>query len=138
MSSHANILYICFLTKRFFDLQKWGFWDGTCTQTNIQTNNNLDMVTSEFLKVTFSRSCDRARIFWLRAKSWNLKVQTKNLCIFTSLTVFFFMFHTYCVTFNEIFALFVTQNFKIKVLTAQKNLLLKCLGDFSIDLAQKA
>ena len=46
MSSHANILYA------LFDLQKWVFWDGTGSKTNIKTTNNLDMVTSEFLKVT--------------------------------------------------------------------------------------
>ena len=40
---------------------------------------------------------------------------------------FFFMFHAYYMIFSDIFALFLAQNFKTKVLTAQKNLLLECL-----------
>ena len=41
---------------------------------------------------------------------------------------FFFIFHTYYVIFCEIFALFLAQDFKTKVLTVQKNLLLECLA----------
>ena len=40
---------------------------------------------------------------------------------------FFFLLHTYQVILSDIFALFLAQNFKAKVLTAQKNLLLECL-----------
>ena len=38
------------------------------------------------------------------------------------------MVHKYYVILGVIFALFVAQNFKTKVLTARKNLLLECLG----------
>ena len=41
---------------------------------------------------------------------------------------FFFIFYTYHVILCEIFVLFVVQNFKTKVLTAQKNLRLECLN----------
>ena len=36
------------------------------------------MCCPEFLKVTVSRSCDRAKIVWLCAKSWDLYVKTKK------------------------------------------------------------
>ena len=42
---------------------------------------------------------------------------------------FFFMFPTYYGILGVIFALFLAQNFKTKVLTAQTNLLLECLVD---------
>ena len=83
---------------------------------------------AEFLKVTVSRLCDRAHIFWLCAKSWDLYAQTTKLCILNSFTVFFFLFHAYELILSDIFAIFLAQNFKTKVLTAQKNLLLECLG----------
>ena len=44
---------------------------------------------------------------------------------------FVFMFHTYYVIFCDIFALFLAQHFKTKVLTAQKNLLFECLRDIT-------
>ena len=42
---------------------------------------------------------------------------------------FSLMIHTCYGIFTEIFALFLAQNFKTKVLTAPKNLLLECLVD---------
>ena len=59
----------------------------------------------------------------------NWKVMNFNLFY-----IFFFMFHTYYVIFCDIFALFLAQNFKTKVLTAQNNLLLECLGGGSVAL----
>ena len=56
------------------------------------------MCTTESLKVTVSPSCDRA-IF----------------------------FNEFAQIFSDIFALFLAQNFKTKILTAQKNILLECL-----------
>ena len=43
----------------------------------------------------------------------------KNLCILTFFTVFFFIFHTHLVI-CDIFPLFLAQNFKTKVLTAEE------------------
>ena len=37
------------------------------------------------------------------------------------------MFHTYYVILSNLFALFLAQNLKTKLLTVQKNLLLECL-----------
>ena len=85
---------------------------------------------SEFLKRAVVRSCDRAKIFWPCVKSWDLHEQAKNLCILTFFAVFYFMFHTYQVIFSDIFALFLAQNIKTKVLTAQKKWLLECLLPF--------
>ena len=42
------------------------------------------------------------------------------LKVTVTFTIYFFMFHTYCVIFSDDFALFLAQNFKIKVLTTQK------------------
>ena len=47
---------------------------------------------------------------------------------------FFLMIHTYYVILGVIFLLFLAQNFRTKVLTVQKNLLLECLPlDGAID-----
>ena len=56
-----------------------------------------------------------------------MHAQTENLCILTSFTGFFIIFHTYYGIFCDFSALFLAQNFKTKILTAQKNLLLECL-----------
>ena len=45
-----------------------------------------------------------------------------NICF-----IFSFMIPTYYVILDVIFALFLAQNFKTKVLAVQKNLLLECL-----------
>ena len=45
-------------------------------------------IVAESLKVTVSRSCDRAKVFWLCTTSGDLYAQTKK---------FFFMFHRYYV-----------------------------------------
>ena len=45
-------------------------------------------ILAEFLRVTVSRSCDRAKDFWVCVKSWDLYAQTKNFCTLTSFTVF--------------------------------------------------
>ena len=44
----------------------------------------------------------------------------------------FFMIHKYYVILGVIFALFLAQHFRTKVLTAQKNLLLECLHRLGI------
>ena len=72
------------------------------------------LLIAEFPKVTVSRSCDRAKIFWLCAKSWDLLAQTKNLCILTSF--FYSFFPSYLPHIKWFFA----QDVKTKVLTAQK------------------
>ena len=82
----------------------------------------------EFLNVTVARSCDRAKFSWPCAKSWDLYGKTQNVMHFNPFYIFFFLIHTYYVIFGLVFGLFLAQNFKTKVLTAQKNLLLKCLG----------
>ena len=41
--------------------------------------------------------------------------------------LFFIMIHTYYVILSVMFALLVAQNFRTKVLTTPKNLLLECL-----------
>ena len=92
-------------------------WHATC---------DTWQVTSKFLKVTVSWSYNRTKIFWLCAKSWDLHAQSKKICIFT-LQFFFFMFHTYLVISSDTFPIFLAQNCKTEVLTAQKNLLLECL-----------
>ena len=52
---------------------------------------------------------------------------------------FFLMFNSYKGILSNIFALFPAQNFKTKVLTAQKNLLLECLRVIiSVELAEDA
>ena len=83
--------------------------------------------TAEFLKVTVSRSCDHAKIFRLCAKSGDLDAQTKNLCILTSFYTFSSFFTHIKWFFVIFFKLFLAQNFKNQVLTAQKILLLECL-----------
>ena len=50
-------------------------------------------------------------------------MQTKNFWILTPHFVFFLMIHTYYVILGVIFPLFLAQNFRTKVWTAQKNLL---------------
>ena len=100
--------------------------DTSCPHLDVSDCGHI--TNAEFLKVTVSRSCDRAKFVWLCSKSWDLYAQTKNLCSLTSFTVFFFMFYIYHVIFCEIFVLFVAQNFKTKVLTAKQNLRLECLN----------
>ena len=77
------------------------------------------MLYSEFLNVTVARSCHRAFFFDfvqnLEMCSANNKIMDFNL--FYS---FFFVTHTYYLIFGVILALFLAQNFKTKVLTAQK------------------
>ena len=64
-----------------------------------------------------SRSHGRATTQnWDCANSWELYAQTKKISIF----------HTCYVILGVIFVLFLAQNFKTKVLTVQKNLLLEC------------
>ena len=60
-------------------------------------------------------------------KSWDLHAQTNNLCILTSFKLFSSCFTHIKGFLCDIFALFLAQNFKTYVLTAQKNLLLECL-----------
>ena len=50
--------------------------------------NKFSTFQSVFLKVTISRPCNRAKFFWLCAKSWNLYAQTKNVRVLTSLQYF--------------------------------------------------
>ena len=83
-------------------------------------NLNVFPLNAEFLKVTVSRSCNRTNFSWVCAKPWELYVQPKNVCIFTFFLQFFFMIYTYFVTLGVIFTLFIAQNFKTKVKTAQK------------------
>ena len=61
-------------------------------------------------------------------------VQNPEICMrkpkfmhFSLFYSFCFTIHTYYVIFDGIFALFLAQNLKSKVLIAQKNLLLKCM-----------
>ena len=68
-----------------------------------------------------------------------LYLQTTNLCIFTSFTVFFFMFHTYYVIFSEILTKKNCAKFKTKVLTAQKiNVLNVCKSDVFLFLYKRS
>ena len=57
----------------------------------------------------------------------NCMRNTKNVCISTSFFSFFFMIHIYYVSLGVVFALFLAQSSKTKVLTAHKNILLECL-----------
>ena len=61
------------------------------------------LLPPEFLKVTVLLSCNRAKFFWLCSKPWNFHAQTRNVCILTSFTVFFFISYTYEVVFSHIF-----------------------------------
>ena len=56
-----------------------------------------------------------------RSHGRELSAQLKEICILP-------IFNTYYVILCVIFALFLVQNFKTKVLTAPKNLLLECLS----------
>ena len=55
-------------------------------------HKNRKKLHQEFLKVTVSQSCNRATNFWLYAKSWDLHVRTKHLCILTSFEVFLLLY----------------------------------------------
>ena len=78
-----------------------------------------DSLWPEFLNVTVSWSCARAKFSWPCAKSWDLYAQTQKLCILTSFRVISSWFTHIMWFFCVIFALFLAQNFKSKVLTAQ-------------------
>ena len=85
---------------------------------------------TEFLNVTVSWACERAKFSWVCAKSWELYVQTKNVGILTSFFfAFFLMIRTYYLILSGFFflSLYLTQNFRTKILSMQKNLLLECL-----------
>ena len=101
---------------------------------NTENHNVCIMTWAEFVNVTVSRSCDRAKLSRVCAKSWELYLQTKKLCnLNTFKKLFFYIIHTFHVILGVIFALFLAQNFKTEVLTAQKNLVLECL-DLSRDI----
>ena len=75
---------------------------------------------AEFLNVTVSRSCDRAK--------FNEFVQIlENSMHKLKYHAFKFICHTYYVILCVILALFLAQILKTKVLTAQKSLILECL-----------
>ena len=73
------------------------------------------------------RSCDRAKIFWLCAKSWDLHAKTRfffwNL-VFTVFSSFFTHIKWFLVIF---FHFFLRKIWKIKFRPRKKNLLLECL-----------
>ena len=74
----------------------------------------------EFLKVMVSQSCDRQKKFWFCPKSWDLYVQTKNLCILTSFTVFSSCF-THIMWFLERFLYFSSRKIsKLKLWPSNK------------------
>ena len=76
-----------------------------------------------------SRSHGRATAQNFLEFAQNLEHCMRKLKIyaFNLLFSFFFMIHIYYVSLGVVFALFLEQNFKTKVLTAHKNLLLECL-----------
>ena len=75
---------------------------------------------SEFLNVTVSRSCDRAKFSWLWATFWDWYFETKNLCILTYSTVFSSWFTHNMWFLMWLLHFFLPTNFRTKVLTAQK------------------
>ena len=86
---------------------------------------------SEFLKVTVSRSCDRAKNFWLCAKSWDMHTQPENLCIKTTFTFFTLFFkHIKLFFLRKISKLqFDRAKFQNYNFDRAKNLLLECLPE---------
>ena len=65
----------------------------------------MQLLKPEFLKVTVSQSCNRAK-FYDFAQNLEICMRKFKKKIVTSVTVFFFMFHTYKVIFSDVFALF--------------------------------
>ena len=98
----------------------------TCQVSGVRSVIN-GAYPAEFLNVTVSRSCDRAKFSWLCAKSWDLYAETKNLCILTSFTIFSSWFTRIMQILVWFWHFFLRKNVKTKVLTAQKSLLLECL-----------
>ena len=101
-----------------------------CHCFNFLSNSRLIVYVqvTEFLKVRVSRSLDRAILFWFCTKSWNLNAPTNNLSILSLLQFFLSLCLTQIKWYVMIFFHFLLRkNFKNKVLTAPKNLLLQCL-----------
>ena len=78
-----------------------------------------------------SRSCGRATAQNFPEFAQNLENCMRKpiffFSILTTFSVFFYIIHKYYVLLDVIIALFLAQNFKMEVLTAQKNLLLECM-----------
>ena len=77
------------------------------------------IVGTEFLNVTVSRSCDRANFPDL-AQNPEICMRKPKIYAFTPLLQFFFMIHTYYVIFGVIFALLRAQNFRTKTFDRSK------------------
>ena len=92
-----------------------------CGDSSKKKSHNRVALRPNFLKVTVTRSCDGANFFWRRHNILKFLCANYKYLHFYHFYSFFFIFHTCYIFFSDIFALFLAQNFKTKVLTAQKS-----------------
>ena len=131
-SHHCSNFFLqrCYLFSswEFFKLPKSSNLNfDTSNDTYIYTYTILSWISdiwfypnSEFLNVTVSRLCDRAKFSWLWATFWDWYFETKNLCILTYSTVFSSWFTHNMWFLMWLLHFFLPTNFRTKVLTAQK------------------